>query len=238
MCHTNAYLLKAALLSLTLMTSLTLVEGQIVFESDSKSVVQPQDLSKQQITFPFVNKGKANVIISKIIPSCGCTIATATPAIIGPGEGGKVSLHLTARKQPGSIVNVIVQFNSKTMPPIMLSLKIAEPPPSIDEQLKKMGLSINPSNDGVTKNMLLNVPFIIRISKANDLVDLDSLNLITNCANISIIKSLRVNSPPLAACSFWWPGLLVARVVPRKRGDKKRIPNTPLLAAGFFIFKA
>ena len=49
---------------------------------------------KVSFTYKFKNAGKANLIISTVVPSCGCTVAQFTKTPVKPGESGFITISL------------------------------------------------------------------------------------------------------------------------------------------------
>ena len=52
-------------------------------------------------TYTFTNSGKANLIVSAVIPGCGCTVADYTKEPIRPGKTGKISITFNSKDKKG-----------------------------------------------------------------------------------------------------------------------------------------
>lgn len=67
-------------------------------EHDFESVIQGE---KVTYGFKFKNTGKANLVISKVSTSCGCTATEYPRKSIAPGEEGIVSITFDSRGRLG-----------------------------------------------------------------------------------------------------------------------------------------
>ena len=52
-------------------------------------------------TYTFTNTGNANLIISSVIPGCGCTVADYTGEPVRPGKQGKISVTFDSKDKKG-----------------------------------------------------------------------------------------------------------------------------------------
>lgn len=52
-------------------------------------------------TYIFTNTGNANLIISSVIPGCGCTVADYTKEPVKPKHTGKVSITFNSKDKKG-----------------------------------------------------------------------------------------------------------------------------------------
>ena len=65
--------------------------------TDSTIAVGSVELNKPvNVTFEFVNSGKAPLVISKVEPSCGCTAVEYSKEPIAPGQKGFVKTTYNA----------------------------------------------------------------------------------------------------------------------------------------------
>ncbi|MDR1981026.1 MAG: DUF1573 domain-containing protein [Tannerellaceae bacterium] len=66
-------------------------------------------------TFKVVNKGDAPLVITRVIPSCGCTTPEWTKEPIAPGASGEVTVTFDPKGRPlGPFVkNVSIYSNGK-----------------------------------------------------------------------------------------------------------------------------
>ncbi|MFA7401435.1 MAG: DUF1573 domain-containing protein [Bacteroidales bacterium] len=68
---------------------------------------------KVSFTYKFKNAGKANLIISTVVPSCGCTVAQFTKTPVKPGESGFITISLNTDNKKGLVrKHVAVQANT------------------------------------------------------------------------------------------------------------------------------
>ncbi len=68
---------------------------------------------KVSYTFHFTNTGKSPLVISSVVPSCGCTVAQFTKTPVMPGEKGEVSINFNTETKRGMISSgVTVQANT------------------------------------------------------------------------------------------------------------------------------
>lgn len=72
--------------------------------------------------FPFVNEGKANLIIFNASAECGCTRPSYPKNPIAPGKGGKITVTYNPLGRPGAFSKVVtIKTNGK---PAKLHLKV------------------------------------------------------------------------------------------------------------------
>jgi len=64
--------------------------------------------------FEFTNTGKAPLIISKIISSCGCTVPKKPEAPILPGETGKIEVKYDTSKAGRFSKAITIYSNAKS----------------------------------------------------------------------------------------------------------------------------
>lgn len=65
----------------------------------------------------IVNQGTDTLIISKIVPGCGCTIANISNKNILPGDTAKVDIELTIKNFTGDIKKDITVYSNDTVTP-------------------------------------------------------------------------------------------------------------------------
>jgi len=63
--------------------------------------------------FKFTNKGKTPLILSDVVPSCGCTIADWPKGPIMPGKSGKIKIHYNTNIVGSFIKMITVKSNAK-----------------------------------------------------------------------------------------------------------------------------
>jgi len=68
---------------------------------------------KVSYTFTFKNTGNAALVLSAVLPSCGCTAAQFTKTPIMPGEEGTITVNFNTESKKGMVNNsVVVQANT------------------------------------------------------------------------------------------------------------------------------
>ncbi|MBO7464563.1 MAG: DUF1573 domain-containing protein [Bacteroidales bacterium] len=56
---------------------------------------------KVSYTYSFTNTGKAALIVSSVVPGCGCTVADFTKEPVKPGQQGKISITFDSKDKKG-----------------------------------------------------------------------------------------------------------------------------------------
>lgn len=86
---------------------------KITFEQTSHDFGTLMQGEKVSFTYKFKNTGNATLIISGVIPSCGCTVAQFTQTPIPPGQSGTVSINFNTETKNGMVKSgVVVQANT------------------------------------------------------------------------------------------------------------------------------
>lgn len=68
---------------------------------------------KVSFTYKFKNIGKSDLIISTVVPGCGCTVAQFTKTPVKQGESGFVTLNVDTENKSGIMrKKVAVQANT------------------------------------------------------------------------------------------------------------------------------
>ncbi|HPD63933.1 MAG TPA: DUF1573 domain-containing protein [Bacteroidia bacterium] len=71
--------------------------------------------SKVSFSFKFTNTGKADLVISNCIPSCGCTVPDFPKKPIKPGESGYIDVTFDSKGRSGTF-NKDVTVYANTIP--------------------------------------------------------------------------------------------------------------------------
>ena len=75
---------------------------QIAFADTAFNFGRIAEGEKVKHTFEFTNNGNAPLLISRVEPSCGCTIAKDwSTAPYQPGESGVITIEFDSDKRPG-----------------------------------------------------------------------------------------------------------------------------------------
>lgn len=84
---------------------------------------------KVSFSYKFKNVGKGDLIISTVVPGCGCTVAQFTKTPVKHGESGFVTINLNTENQKGIIrKKVAVQANTYPAETILWFSAIVELP--------------------------------------------------------------------------------------------------------------
>ncbi len=85
-------------------------------------VVEPED--RPQYHFTFRNTGQADLVISKVKPSCGCTAVLLSDETIKPGGHGEIEVSLNPQGRRGKQeLTVAVHSNAKNQSVVNLTLR-------------------------------------------------------------------------------------------------------------------
>lgn len=85
----------------------------ITFETTNHDFGNLMQGEKVSYTYKFTNTGKAPLVISSVVPSCGCTVAQFTKTPIMPNGHGTVSINFNTETKRGMVQSgVIVQANT------------------------------------------------------------------------------------------------------------------------------
>ena len=85
-------------------------------------VVEPED--RPQHRFIFRNTGQADLVISEVNPSCGCTAVLLSAETIKPGEHGEIEVSLNPQGRRGKQeLTVAVHSNAKDQSVVNLTLQ-------------------------------------------------------------------------------------------------------------------
>ena len=85
----------------------------ILFEETEHDFGTLKEGEKVTYTFAFTNTGDAPLIISSVVPGCGCTVADFTRTPVPPSNGGKVTITFDSKDKKGMVrKRVSVQANT------------------------------------------------------------------------------------------------------------------------------
>jgi len=96
---------------------------QLVIEPtsfDFGEALQERTLEKE---FRFSNQGDADLVIEKIVTSCGCTVVGAYASVVAPGSATTVRIKLSTRKASGRISRSVLIRSNDPGPPRELRLE-------------------------------------------------------------------------------------------------------------------
>lgn len=99
--------------------------------------------------FVLENKGKVDIQIQKITPSCGCTAATVESSAIKPGESGKIKVQFDTAGFAGSKVKTVEVLTSDVeSPEVVLTVRGTVVPGVTAEPRKVEFGEISPGDEG------------------------------------------------------------------------------------------
>lgn len=87
---------------------------------DFKRVIQGE---KVFYAFPFNNTGDANLIISQVVPSCGCTVPTFPKKPIKPGEKSYIKVVFDSKGRKGKFSKSVTVFANTVPNSVQLFIK-------------------------------------------------------------------------------------------------------------------
>ena len=101
------------------------MDSSIVFDFTEISISIKDTDSPRTLTFPFVNKGKSDVTVTRVAASCGCTIPRFSTMPVKPGERGEITVVYNPHNQTGTINRAVyVYTNASSLHPVVrLSVK-------------------------------------------------------------------------------------------------------------------
>ncbi len=73
--------------------------------------------------FKFTNTGNADLLLSKVKPDCGCTVADYPKTPIAPGEHGKIEFSFNTSNRTGLNIKRITVLTNAEPNTIVLSFK-------------------------------------------------------------------------------------------------------------------
>jgi hypothetical protein len=73
--------------------------------------------------FKFTNTGNADLLLSKVKPDCGCTVADYPKTPIAPGEHGKIEFSFNTSNRTGLNIKRITVLTNSEPNTVVLSFK-------------------------------------------------------------------------------------------------------------------
>lgn len=137
-------------------------------------------------TYDFKNTGDAELVISHVQATCGCTVPELTDKNYAPGESGSVKVRYTASQREGSVTkHLYIHSNDPKMPRYELQI-ISNTVLKVEALPKEMELSLADENCGYTPVVVTSKdeqPFrITSVTSIGDAIkfDFDSKTLATS----------------------------------------------------------
>lgn len=122
-----ALLVIAALVFSALGAATTAAAGapKLVFDNTEKVFRNIKEGTKQVAQFTFTNQGDLNLIIDKVSPSCGCTVAKFQK-ITPPGDKGTITLELDTEGITGAFRKTAVVASNDSSQPFTTLVMVGE----------------------------------------------------------------------------------------------------------------
>ncbi|MBK9270066.1 MAG: DUF1573 domain-containing protein [Saprospiraceae bacterium] len=76
-----------------------------------------------RISFPFVNKGNARLLVNRVSTSCGCTRPEWPKGFIQPGDSGVITALFVSNEKSGLQEKIISVFTNSNPPQTDLKIK-------------------------------------------------------------------------------------------------------------------
>lgn len=105
----------------------------MLFESETLDYGTIENGSDGNREFKVKNIGKEPLIISQVIPTCGCTFPQVPTEPILPGKTGIIKVHYDTKRVGAFEKGITVKSNSKT-PGMMIHIKGVVNPPVLPKQ--------------------------------------------------------------------------------------------------------
>ena len=93
-------LIAVFLLSVYSVAAIELSAPEIGFDSEKYDFGKVKKGTVVTHTFIVMNNGDQPLIISKVVPSCGCTVASFTKEPIKPGGRGEITVKFNSKGRP------------------------------------------------------------------------------------------------------------------------------------------
>lgn len=107
----NGVTLVIALLSFTAMG---VAIGEFKFDKETHDFGTIPQGTAVSHEFKFTNSGNAPIILSEVVPSCGCSIADYSKTPIKPGDAGVIKATFNAAAKGPFTKSFTVKSNTKT----------------------------------------------------------------------------------------------------------------------------
>ncbi len=103
--------------------------GALKWDSMTKDYEAKPGETEAKFTFSLTNVSKADVTISGVHTSCGCTVAKLPhqPWVVAPGENGEIGVTVDLRGKFGSITKTATVTSTAGQIPLMVKIVIPQP---------------------------------------------------------------------------------------------------------------
>ena len=84
-----------------------------------------QEDAPRTFEYSFVNRGSSALVISRLVSTCSCAVATYDKRVVKPGERGVIRLTYNAKGRVGTnLQRVFVYTGDNTQPTAILRLEV------------------------------------------------------------------------------------------------------------------
>lgn len=88
-------------------------------------VKMSQEDAPRTFEYSFVNRGSSALVISRLVSTCSCAVATYDKRVVKPGERGVIRLTYNAKGRVGTnLQRVFVYTGDNTQPTVILRLEV------------------------------------------------------------------------------------------------------------------
>ena len=100
--------------------------SDMVFETELIKGVEMKDTdAPRTFTYTFMNKGKKNLLISRLVSTCSCAKASCDKSVVPPGEKGVITVVYDPEGRLGiSVRRVFVYTGGNIQPSAVLRLEV------------------------------------------------------------------------------------------------------------------
>lgn len=107
-----------------LMTDQVVGMGKLVFDSTLADAGEILDLEPAELNFRFRNEGSGPLTITRVVPSCGCTVPELEKTVYAPNETGTIKVMFDPTGRQGHVSrNIQVMTDSTATPTQFIDVK-------------------------------------------------------------------------------------------------------------------
>jgi hypothetical protein len=120
----------ANIMIVLLLTLPTTCQATATWTTSKVTIIATIDQAEGTAEFPFVISGDDSVAFTRILPSCGCTIASTNKDVYAPGEKGVLRATVNLGVHTGTATKTIrVYLDGKPKPSAELRITVVIPVP-------------------------------------------------------------------------------------------------------------
>jgi mono/diheme cytochrome c family protein len=107
------------------------VDKVLAWDAQSKETTVKAGDKEAHFTFSLTNISQADVTISNVTTSCGCTVARLPmqPWTLAPGTNGQINVTMNLMGKSGSVIKGVTIHSDKGMKMVFVKVNIPPPPP-------------------------------------------------------------------------------------------------------------